>query len=274
MNAADSQQAPGGPAPAAAAPAAGDERAGAVSEFLNKALPRAQEAHAKVWFRGMWDASMPLQPTLIRQNRTAEEQIIRRDFLLHASHEIKPFPGEWWEQMMVMQHYGAPTRLLDWTENPLVGLFFATWASDPKRDETDGVVWCLKPQLLNRLQGSADGVPGDIPFFGFDEILQAYDPNRIAQMGEVAIRASRGPIAVFGPRQTPRMHAQQGTFTLFDANPKPLNEYHDGQHVWKYVIPEEAKSAIRDQLAAININEMNLFPELDRIGKHARRPKA
>ncbi len=55
-----------------------------------------------------------------------------------------------------MQHYGAPTRLLDWTESAMAGLFFAVFNKneDKPSDDYDAVVWMLHPLELNKLEDS------------------------------------------------------------------------------------------------------------------------
>jgi hypothetical protein len=57
--------------------------------------------------------------------------------------------------LCVMQHYGAPTRLLDWTENALVGLYFAV-SSHPS---DDGELWAMLPWALNEAAGAGWGIP-------------------------------------------------------------------------------------------------------------------
>ena len=78
-----------------------------------------------VWFRGHGDKSWRLEPALSRQDKLAAEIQLMKRFKQNAFQFLPHVPQGEWEWMFLMQHYGVPTRLLDWTESPLVGLYFA-----------------------------------------------------------------------------------------------------------------------------------------------------
>ena len=71
------------------------------------------------------------------------------DFQSHASLflENKPDLEDYSSWLQVMQHYGFPTLLLDWSRSPLYALFFATY--DRKYDNADGSIFILNQGLLN-----------------------------------------------------------------------------------------------------------------------------
>ena len=52
-----------------------------------------------------------------------------------------------WEWLTVAQHHGLPTRLLDWTHNPMIAAHFVT--DRPEDLGTDGAIWCVEPGELN-----------------------------------------------------------------------------------------------------------------------------
>ncbi len=64
-----------------------------------------------------------------------------------------------WEWISLAQHYRVPTRLLDWSENPLVALYFAVEVDeDSNGAQVDGRVWALNPLQLNQ-SSYADAPP-------------------------------------------------------------------------------------------------------------------
>lgn len=157
-----------------------------------------------------------------------------------------------------MQHHGVPTRLLDWTENALAGLFFAV----NKHPSKDGSIYILLPVVLNRYSNIKPKLSIDIPSFEDDELIN-YSTKSLT--GEKT--SSLKPIAVLVPRTNPRMQAQLGVFTIIHHQPTPIENVGRGDHVFRYIIPASAKRKIRRELRHLGINKFSLFPELASIGE-------
>ena len=166
-------------------------------------------------------------------------------------------PETEWEWLTIMQHHKVPTRLLDWTENPLVALYFAI-CEYPK---SDGVLWVLYPRILNNISNIFPDYPKYIPSFE-DKELNAYTPQSIRSEKTSKMK----PLAVIGPRNTPRMQAQLGVFTVIHRDTTPIDDLANGEHVLRYVIPKKAKLKIVEELRLLGVGRLQLFPELESIG--------
>ena len=77
---------------------------------------------------------------------------------------------------MLMQHHRVPTRLLDWSESPLAGLFFAV----EEEPGADGALWCLLPTELNKHANVSFSFPSELPSFEDTEVLSNYSPEVLA----------------------------------------------------------------------------------------------
>ncbi|WP_394297418.1 FRG domain-containing protein [Methanococcus maripaludis] len=84
-----------------------------------------------VVYRGQKNSEWNLCPSIFRKNREGEyiyenkERIFYKSLVEHNHPEFKK-NNTIFDKVAMMQHYSIPTRLLDWTKNPLVGLYFAT----------------------------------------------------------------------------------------------------------------------------------------------------
>src|SRR5215472_16451620 len=98
--------------------------------------------HSSMLYRGLSDASYRLKSSLQRMggNYLAVEGNLLRNFRKYARTPNTP-PTNEWEWLTIGQHFGLPTRLLDWTYSPLVALHFAT--SNVGAHNIDGAVWCV-----------------------------------------------------------------------------------------------------------------------------------
>lgn len=230
---------------------------------LLRALQKHRPAKESVWYRGQEDRKWPLIPSLARTPRgiSCELMLLKR-FKQNALAFLTHRPQTEWEWAFVMQHHGVPTRLLDWTESPLVGAYFAVSGS-PK---ADGALWALLPRLLNESAGIVPEIPSDIPGFDDDIGLRPYLPTQLA-----AERTSHNnPVAAIAPRNTARIQAQLGVFTITHRDQIAIENVKDGKHVWRYIIPSSSKPKLLEELEHLHITKLSLFPELQNVGMHVR----
>jgi hypothetical protein len=102
-----------------------------VKEFADLLIDAVGSGN-KFWFRGTRDSTHKLIPSLYRHPTVhGADRLIDLEWQLLSEfrHQAPPFaskmPSDNLELLFLMQHYGVPTRLLDWTENPFIALFFA-----------------------------------------------------------------------------------------------------------------------------------------------------
>ena len=157
--------------------------------------------------------------------------------------------------MLYMRHYAVPTRLLDWTESPLVALYFAV---ENPLSRTDGIVWCLNPERLNRLAG----LDQRIYCAGVDPELEPYTPEKIKTAPPTT---NFKPLALISARAFPRLTAQQGVFTVIYRQATSLEAITDDDLLSRVRIPSDAMRTIRDHLSQLGVNRLSLFPELQSV---------
>jgi hypothetical protein len=237
-----------------------------IGELLEM-LRAATKGRSNIWFRGHADSSWSLTPSIMRPPQSfTNEVVLLKKFKQNAVPLLEHVPRDEADWLFLMQHHGVPTRLLDWTESPLVALYFAVAASDPKHHTgDDAALWCLFPQALNDLSKIRMNPEHDIPSFGHEPELDDYLPSRAIGI----TTADKLPVALIAPRPFRRLHVQQGVFTLFHRNTSPIENLTDKHgkkpHFLKFVIPKKARNRLREELALLQIDRLALFPELENV---------
>lgn len=234
-----------------------------VSEYISS-ITDLKTSHEKLWFRGHPDVSYALQPTVYRPPYKWENELpLLHQFKARAARFIDNPPSTNIEWLFIMQHHATPTRLLDWSENALIALAFATQYRSAKHFGKDAAVWCLNPLKLNE----------NIRFSEFPDepIPNICDNTELQTMFESP--RQNYPVAIIGPQNTARIIAQRGVFTLFPNKDSFSleNLEHAEEFLFKIVIPETSINSISDDLYYMGITESTIFPELDSISKELRK---
>lgn len=215
-------------------------------------------------YRGQSNYKWPLQTSLFRafndvyqlrnQNSRLSEKIAKNsyeqrlieNFKTNAHLFINDLPSyddnlEW---LAVMQHYGAPTRMLDFTYSPYVALFFSI-----TNGSSDSTIFCFNKRELNG--GVYKDEKNESIFknqlLKEDSYLQIYDPQKTNQ----------------------RLHNQQGLFVVPSNNYESIDEiitnsdreYWDSGH--KYVIPKTLHYEMIENLKKMNITSSIIFPGIE-----------
>lgn len=190
-------------------------------------------------FRGHSNEAWPLWPSIARVRPVADttrraEKDMMDDFKRYAIPHLTRLPRSEWEWLALAQHHGVPTRLLDWTANPLAALLFAV--SGPS--EFDSAVWCFRYRRPHQ--------------------TEAVDPYSITD--------------VFILRPTHFNARIVGQSSYFTAHPIPLRPFEPrgdvGEELVKIVIPRPMRYRMRSQLDRVGVNFATLFPDLDGVARH------
>jgi hypothetical protein len=240
-----------------------DEEIKSVSDLINKLKEGHEAYNGEIWFRGQGVNTWKLLPGILRTQTQVSEYTLFKKFKQNTNLLLLASPKNDFEWMFLMQHFGAPTRLLDWTELPLVALYFAC---EEKHNENDGTFWILKPTELNKNANiDSDRESFYIPHCD-EQIVESYSYERYRQDENSRLL----PIAILATRNNERIQAQQGTFTIHHKNTTSIEDVGDKEHIRRFTIPSTNKADIRNELKNLGIAEFQLFPELATIGKMVR----
>ncbi|HYG24162.1 MAG TPA: FRG domain-containing protein [Verrucomicrobiae bacterium] len=242
-----------------------------VEHFLAEIKRAAGAGDFGLYFRGHGQPTEGLMPSIGRKHyylgrsvtfSSEQEKSLLLQFRRHSYEHFGRIASEW-ENLFVARHHGLPTRLLDWTFNPLVALYFAAFYESeeflpPSSEDhmsteklnVDGTVWAIQRR---RKITELDVLHDDTP------------PLEIAGIKLVM---------PFNP--TPRMTAQSGVFTIH-SDPwtdmvKSAGQPYDPtdldvSKLIKWTVRSEDKTGIVLDLERLAINSRTLFPDVEGLAR-------
>jgi len=225
-------------------------------------------------FRGQRDATWSLRPSIVRSPTFDPKRSLARDpsdpkdksaerrlLIVFRDQAVTLLP-EWtwtgspvevnWKQVLIATHYRLPTRLLDWSTNPLVALYFAVEGraeacsdkcSHPRQDADDGehrsTVFVLKGRDSFSVSSLAAANPKPPIYIGSDD-----------------------PGVIRPPAIDKRIVAQSGLFTISKDPAKTVVV-----DATLYIKAKDRKTILH-QLDVCGVNHKTMFPDLEHLGEY------
>lgn len=217
------------------------------------------ENDTTLWYRGHANHTWQVIPSIQRTNLVHKERILSHSFY-HSATQIstdKVSFKSYDKWVAKMQHYGIPTRLLDWSYSPLVALYFATRKFD-STGTTDACIWILKPSKLNMFEDFGPYIYPIDSFTALEMLKPAFTDKNINLSTENKI------LACFSTNNDLRMYSQRAAFTIHNTNRK-LTDYADILH--KVTIPYNRISYFRNIVNTVGLTDSYIFPDLEHIAK-------
>ena len=173
------------------------------------------------------------------------EREMLEDFQQRSIHLIDYQPGSSWDWLALAQHHGMATRLLDWTENPLIALWFSMTPAADMHISGYSVVWGFNVPRADVINSTED----KDPFSGAGN--KVFKPNHI----------------------TRRISAQFGWFTIHKANSEkkfiPFEDNKDYRdRLFKIKIESSCFAECKRRLHHFGINSASMYPDIDGLAKH------
>lgn len=237
--------------------------------------PHIERYRSSYIYRGLSNDSFKLVTSLKRNCKDKQEDLeesIIRNFIKYAESDQLRFVNSIWEKIMLAQHHGLPTRMLDWTFSPLVALHFACDASNfDNFDKNNSVIWRVDVDELKTLlpEKYQDKLRENNALVFTADML-----NQLANLKSYdADMKDHSMVLIEPPSIDQRIINQYSIFTAIPMGFESIEDFLDKntEKTIKYVISKDIKWRVRDMLDQININERIMFPGLDGLSLWLKR---
>lgn len=231
-----------------------------VAELISFLSYMRSEVKEIAWFRGQRNAAWNVEPGIFRKEHRGSERNLTNRFRSRAGTRYDNLPNyddlALW--LSLMQHYGLPTRLLDWSRSPLVAVYFAleSYIYSNAAQPEDAAIWILRPHTLNRKELAEDVTPSIEAHICEDFIGPAFSHRYEETQGVLAAMAAEHDL---------RMFVQQGCFTIHsDPTPLDVRPGHE-EYLSKLIIPKDSVREMAHQIDICGFRKGDIFPDLQNL---------
>lgn len=214
-----------------------------------------------IWFRGQENSEWHLEPSILRGKLLKKENYVTNDFYIYVNQieDNAPAKENYAAWMSLMQHYGLPTRILDWSSSPLVACYFALEKN--REANNDSCIWVLIPRKINIQEGFGEYVY-PINAYTVQQMLLPAFKDKVILDDKFVDKI----IACHSVKKDLRMYSQQSAFTVHNSLRK-LEDICDDETLFKFVIPQSSKERMYENLSILGISTRFIYPDMEHVSK-------
>ena len=253
-------------------------------------------------FRGHSNINYSIQPSLFRLPRYYKNEYMMYQELVIRCPDAFMNCSSHLDFLVEMQHYGLPTRLLDFSFNPLVALYFSC---ENETNTGEVIIYTVKNSEIVYGKDENAVIRSCFPMLSYKQQKELYlasngTKNELASCQgrlvdeirmerpsfsrDITWQDIRTPIFVKPPRSNRRIAHQDGAFLLWGIDTAHYDDKVDDSYVGDqekyrffqnekksiYYIPQKHKKGILNALNRLGINKAYVYPEIDDVADYLK----